>query len=292
MQNAIKYACLLGLLSAFTAGAFGQSSLKKAAKHKTHTIQDYINAGQWNQLFPHRFLNQATHSKQSNEMYSFASFLLAAKKYPDFVANSNDTLNIRELCAFLANIAQETSGGWEEAPGGYYTWGLYFTEEQNCQNGCPQYTDTGNKNYPPMSNCSYHGRGPKQLSWNYNYGQFSQDYFNNKDSLLRHPEIVSHDAIVAFSSALWFWMKPQKPKPSCHDIMTGNWIPTHADSLNNRLPGFGATINVINGGLECNGNQNTHTQYRLGYYLYFCNYFHVSPGENSNCMNQKPFNVQ
>jgi hypothetical protein len=41
----------------------------------------------------------------------------------------------RELAAFLANIAQETSGGWNDAPGGYYKWGLYFIEENNKEMG-------------------------------------------------------------------------------------------------------------------------------------------------------------
>jgi hypothetical protein len=47
----------------------------------------------------------------------------AAKHFPDFLNGDADTQK-RELAAFLANIAQETSGGWAEAPGGYFKWGL------------------------------------------------------------------------------------------------------------------------------------------------------------------------
>lgn len=39
--------------------------------------------------------------------------------------------------------------------------------------------------------------------------------------LLNQPELVSSDPVVAFRTALWFWMTPQSPKPSCHDVMQG-----------------------------------------------------------------------
>ena len=258
----------------------------------TSQLNKYLNKKKWNELFPHRNLNRHSKIDGQNEMYSYNSFLKAAKKFPQFLGNKNDTINKRELSAFLANIAQETSGGWDNAPDSYFTWGLYFTEEQNCNEGCQQYSDTTNKKYPPFNGCSYHGRGPKQLSWNYNYGQFSEAYFGDKDSLLKHPELLIHDAVLAFSSAIWFWMQSQKPKPSCHDIITGNWIPSHIDSSYNRLPGFGATVNVINGGIECNINEAKQTTYRYNYYLFFCKYFNVVPGPNLKCSNQKPFNIQ
>ena len=85
-------------------------------------------------------------------------------------------------------------------------------------------------------------------------------------------------------------MTPQFPKPSCHDIICEKWIPTAVDIEKGRLPGFGATVNVINGGVECgSGFDNAMTQHRYQYYLYFCKYFRVSPGENITCTNQKPF---
>lgn len=39
--------------------------------------------------------------------------------------------------------------------------------------------------------------------------------------LLNQPDLVAQDAVLAFKTALWFWMTPQFPKPSCHDVMTG-----------------------------------------------------------------------
>ncbi len=38
--------------------------------------------------------------------------------------------------------------------------------------------------------------------------------------LLNDPDLVHQDASVAFMTALWFWMTPQDPKPSCHAVMT------------------------------------------------------------------------
>ena len=38
------------------------------------------------------------------------------------------------------------------------------------------------------------------------------------------------------------------------------------------------------------GIENVKTSYRYQYYLYLCAYFHVSPGDNISCADQKPFN--
>ena len=40
----------------------------------------------------------------------------------------------------------------------------------------------------------------------------------------------------------------QSPKPSCHDALVGNWKPTAKDLKCGRKPGFGVTINIVNGG--------------------------------------------
>ncbi|MDE3125008.1 MAG: chitinase [Bacteroidota bacterium] len=251
----------------------------------------YLNQKKWDDLFPHRNGNKTSKNKASSvDIYSFANFLDALKFFPEFLVAKNTTLQKRELAAFLANMAFETGGGWPKAPDGYFKWGLYFVEEKGCESGCAQYSDTTKKDWMPVYGQSYHGRGPLQLSWNVNYGQFSAFLFGNKDSLLDHPNIVSQNGMVAFASALWFWMYPQKPKPSCHAVMSGYWQPNHYDSLRNILPGFGAVINIINGGIECGNNQAEEKYSRIGYYKYFCKYFNVTPGSYISCANQKPFN--
>ncbi|KAH9686914.1 Chitinase 6 [Citrus sinensis] len=46
---------------------------------------------------------------------------------------------------------------------------------------------------------------------------------------------------------------------------------------------LGATIQRINGALECGGKQPDEVQARIGYYTDYCNKFGVSPGENLSC---------
>lgn len=187
--------------------------------------------------------------------------------YADFVNKGSLEDRKKELAAFLANISHETTGGWVTAPGGAFSWGLHFREEVGYANGGSLgYRDEGNLNYPPYPGQSYHGRGPIQLSWNYNYGQMSEYLYGDKNILLKNPGKVTEDGALAFKTAIWFWMTPQAPKPSCHDVMVGKWIPTEQDTKAGRKPGFGMTINIINGGLECNQADNSKTQDRRGFY--------------------------
>lgn len=246
---------------------------------KNKNFEKLITSKKWDQLFPHR-----------NKIYSYKAICKATCYFPDFLNSKDIILQKRELAAFLANIAQETSGGWEQAPGGYFKWGLFYVEEQIDQS--IHYVDSSKLKFTPIKGVNYHGRGPKQLSWNYNYGQFSEAWFGTKDSLLKHPELVSSDEILCMASALWFWCYPQPPKPSCHQIMTETWKPTENDIKNGRLPGFGSTVNVINGGIECGkGKSFEKTKKRYEYYIYFCKFFDVSPGENISCENQLPFGI-
>jgi predicted chitinase len=88
------------------------------------------------------------------------------------------------------------------------------------------------------------------FSWsrNFNYGPAGKALgFDG----LRNPEMVSNSSVIAFKTALWFWMTEQKPKPSCHNVMVGRYVPTKADIAANRTAGFGLVTNIINGGLEC-----------------------------------------
>jgi hypothetical protein len=264
--------------------------LKESLKNTNKTnVTKYLTEKKWNELFPNRYGIGLKDSINNNpDFYSFEAFVSAAKIFPLFLSEGNENAQRKELAAFLANVAQETSGGWQTAPGGYFKWGLYFLEENDTFKIA--YNDTSKKNFPGVEGRYYFGRGPKQLTWNYNYGQFSEAWYGNKDTLLQHPDLLSKDPVLSFSSALWFWMTPQFPKPSCHDIMIDKWIPTANDTLKGRMPGFGATVNVINGGVECgSGSTLAKTQYRYDYYKYFCNYFKVSPGENISCANEKPF---
>jgi chitodextrinase len=189
--------------------------------------------------------------------------------YGSFAGEGDLAARKRELMAFLANISQETTGGWPAAPGGQYAWGLYFREEVGYEGTTNiGYRDETNALYPPAPGKSYHGRGPIQLSYNYNYGQASEFIFGDKNVLLANPEKVIQEGVIAFQTAIWFWMAQQYPKPSCHDVMIpGKWTPTAEQTAIGLKPGFGATVNIINGGIECGGTtENTKVLSRIGHY--------------------------
>ena len=75
--------------------------------------------------------------------------------------------------------------------------------------------------------------------------------FGDASVLLAKPDRVASEGWLAFASALWVYMTPQSPKPSMHDIVTGFWQPNEADLAAGFKLGFGATINVFKGSLEC-----------------------------------------
>ena len=174
--------------------------------------------------------------------------------FGSFLAVGSQNDRRRELAAFLANIAHETTGGWPTAPGGRFAWGLFFNEEVGFAGATASpYVRPDNPNFPPAPGRSYHGRGPIQLSWNCNYGLFSAIFFDGDISvLLDNPHTVVECGVLGFMTALAFWMMPQG-RPSCHQIMTRTWQPTAADIAAGRGNlGFGLTIMVINGGIERN----------------------------------------
>jgi hypothetical protein len=266
-----------------------------ADKKNEHTnLTKFLDPKKWDSLFPNRyhiskFPDSNFNGVAKKDFYNFDAFLTAAKMFPLFLGDGNDSIQRRELAAFLANIAHETSGGWDDAPGGMNQWGLYFVSEKGYPNQSFNYADTSKKKWLPVAGRSYHGRGPMQLSWNYNYGQFSEAYFGDKQILLNEPDLLLKDAVLSFASAIWFWVRDQYPKPSCHDLMAGQWEPTAKDIAGGRGLGFGTVVNVINGGLECGENHSERTKYRYGYYQHFCNFLHINQGPNAECSTQKPF---
>ncbi|KAF4647009.1 hypothetical protein FOL47_005239, partial [Perkinsus chesapeaki] len=158
--------------------------------------------------------------------------------------------------------------------------GLYYFNEVNpSQDYCATSPQWVQDRFPCYPGQMYFGRGAKQISYNYNYGPFSVVIFNNASVLLADPGKVIDDGWLAFASAIWFDMTPQTPKPSVHDVFTGWWKPNQADKDASRLPGFGATIMITNGGIEC-GHASKQADNRIEYYKGFCEYFGISPGED------------
>lgn len=126
------------------------------------------------------------------------------------------------------------------------------------------------------------------MSSNYNYGPAGEALGLD---LLSQPDLVATDALVSFKTAIWFWMTPQWNKPSAHDVITGQWIPSDADQQAGRLPGYGVITNIINGGIECGRGFNQAVKNRIEYYERYCRMLGVSYGDNLDCYNQTSFGV-
>ncbi len=173
----------------------------------------------------------------------------------------------RELAALFAHAAQETGGGDPLNSFEYLREGGSY----------------GNKNYqpgvsdPPCGapfDCSnawalYYGRGPKQVTHFYNYAGFSAARFvtsgtmKNFNYLLKWPDLVAYDTELYFLSGIWFMMANQPPKPSIHEIILHRYAPPSTKCTEATCGGlaydatmglthpFTATIEIINGGIEC-----------------------------------------
>jgi len=223
-----------------------------------------------------------------SSFFTHAALVQAASQFPEFANSGNVLQDKLELAAFLGQTSHETTGGWSTAPGGPQAWGYCFKEEVGCEEGyCVGYCQAGNPcaeigegfNCTCEADQTYQGRGPMQLSWNYNYGQASQDLFNNASILMENPSLVAENATVAYLAGLWFWMTPQSPKPSCHDVMVGAWTPSADDASANRVAGFGMVTNIINGGLECNMQTNPKVQDRVDFFRRFAGLLEVDVDE-------------
>ncbi|OAY52241.1 endochitinase [Manihot esculenta] len=213
--------------------------------------------------------------------YTYEAFITAAKAFPGFGTTGDDATRKREIAAFLGQTSHETTGGWPTAPDGPYAWGYCFVRERTPSDYC-----SPSATYPCAPGKQYYGRGPIQLSWNYNYGQCGNAI---GVGLLNNPDLVATDPVISFKTAIWFWMTPQSPKPSCHNVIIGKWSPTPADSAAGRVPGYGVITNIINGGIECGKGPNEQNKDRIGFYKRYCDIFGVSYGSNLDCYNQRPF---
>ena len=257
------------------AGILASGLTGLSHQREDHALSSLLSKDQYEKLFPHH-----------HAIYTYEALIKAAAGFPLFAGEGDPTIRKRELAAFFAHIAHETTNG---GPGNY-TGGLYYTEEQACLDGhCTQYNTGGASPYQPAPGKSYYGRGPLQLTYAYNYGLAGEELGL---PLLAKPELVSHDGVIAFRTALWFWMKRQNPKPSCHDIVCGKWKPTPEDLRLHRRPGFGMTINIINGGLECNTNNRVvkdQREERIGFYKYMAARLQVTVEKDCDCADMAPY---
>ncbi|KAJ0249415.1 hypothetical protein HA466_0149110 [Hirschfeldia incana] len=246
----------------------------------TGDLSDIISRDMFYEMLPHMNENDCT----AKVFFTYDAFITAAKSFPRFGNTGNLATRKKEIAAFFGQTSHETTGGWPDAPGGANTWGYCFKDELDKSD---PHCDRTKPEWPCAPGQFYYGRGPIMLSWNYNYGPCGRDLGLN---LLKDPTIVSNDPVISFQAAIWFWMTPQAPKPSCHDVITDQWQPSPADISAGRLPGYGVITNIINGGLECGGRNVALVQDRISFYTRYCGMFGVDPGSNVDCDKQRPFN--
>lgn len=309
----------------------------------------------WNWMFPLRSgrydLNGGTRNLPpfanpdgSTDVFNLNAFRKAvltyntwakANGYKQFLNEGTLRQQAQEFLVFWAKSSRETSGSWSNAPAPWaedvkdsqgrpakaWKGGLYWVEEVGYSTNADgtsaaiNYVDAGSTEFPPVAGRSYYGRGVIQLSWNYNYGLFSQWLFNNgmlpelitaRDTLLKRPDHVATNGALSILSGIWFWMTPQGQKPSSHDVLYGDVSNISASGTDPGLPqlrtGFsvggqakgptasgdssdeevmafrlGSIINIVNGGLECNGAASWHggPPQRVSYYNAYANYLNA-----------------
>lgn len=194
------------------------------------------------QSFFNGIINQAGSGCAGKSFYTRSAFISAAQSYPGF-ASGNQDVKKREIAAFFAHVTHETG---------------HFCYKEEINGASHNYCDSSNTQWPCAPGKNYYGRGPIQISWNYNYGPAGKSIgFDGLNS----PETVANDPVIAFKTAFWFWMNNVHSKIG---------------------QGFGATIRAING-MECNGGNTGAVNARVQYYTQYCSQLGVSPGGNLRC---------
>ncbi|ELI1839639.1 chitinase [Vibrio fluvialis] len=260
-------------------------------------------------MFPQSEWDYLTHMAAPE--YTYTRFLRAIGKFPAFCGDYTDGRDADAICkksivTAFAHFSQETGGhiakdnvsdnplaldewqqalvhvremGWSEGQKGYTT-------------GCGQ-NDWQNARWPCAAGQGYFGRGAKQLSYHFNYGAFSEAMFDGDATvLLNNPGLVA-DSWLNLASAIWFFLTPQAPKPAMLHVIDRTWVPSQREIDAGIGYGFGTTINVINGGIEC-GEQNKNKGQpvnRIRYWEGLAEHYQIpqQPDEKNTCWQQTPY---
>jgi chitodextrinase len=243
--------------------------------------------------------------------YTYTRFLRAIGKFPAFCGEYTDGRDSDAICkksiiTAFAHFAQETGGhiakdNVSDNPLQLEEWqqALVHVREMGWSEGQPGYTtgcgqnDWQNRRWPCADGQGYFGRGAKQLSYHFNYGAFSEVMFNGDATvLLNNPGLVA-DSWLNLASAIWFFLTPQAPKPAMLHVIDRTWVPSQKELAAGIGYGFGTTINVINGGIECGEQNRTKGQpvNRIRYWEGLSNYYNipVEADEENTCWQQTPF---
>ncbi|CAN1275424.1 Chitinase 6 [Linum perenne] len=216
-------------------------------------VADIVTQDFWNSIH-----DQAGNECAGKTFYTRDAFLQATGSYPDFGNRGSETDSKREIAAFFAHVTQETGSNNSLTPSSYlYLTGMCYVEEIDRSNN---FCEPKPPQYPCADGKSYYGRGPLQLTHNYNYKDCGDA--NNFDGV-NDPDIVARDPVLAWKTALWFW--------------TVNAWPVLIPQ------GFGETIRKVNGGIECDGKQPILVGNRVMFYNSYCQRFGIPPEPNATC---------
>ena len=198
-----------------------------------------VSQAQFNEMFPN-----------ANSFYTYSGLVSAMSAYPTFATTGGTTVEEQEAAAFLANVDHETGGL------------VYINEIDQSGDYC------ASESYGcPAGTYAYYGRGPLQISWNFNYEAAGQAIGQD---LLDNPDLVATNSTISWETALWYWM-----------TSTGGGSVTSHEAMVTGA-GFGDTIRAIND-IECNGGDTAEMQDRVNDYESFTSILGVSPGSNLTC---------
>ena len=217
--------------------------------------------------------------------YTYQRFLQAVAKFPavcdDYADGRNaDAICRHSLATMFAHFGQETGDHNGSIPLPQWRQGLKYLREMGCDEngaGCGYNIECADPVFNKVWTCGvnadgsfkkYFGRGAKQLSYNYNYGPFSQAMNNGDQSvLLKNPDLVA-STWLNLASATFFFVYPQPPKPSMLHVLDGTWVPNQADRAAGAGNNFATTIMIINA--ECGqGSEKPAAQNRIDYFKQF-----------------------
>eukprot|EP00004_Rigifila_ramosa_P000466 TRINITY_DN1048_c0_g1_i2.p1 TRINITY_DN1048_c0_g1~~TRINITY_DN1048_c0_g1_i2.p1 ORF type:complete len:652 (+),score=136.73 TRINITY_DN1048_c0_g1_i2:38-1957(+) len=293
-------------------------------------IESWLTQADFNYLF--YFANQG-HGPNNCAPYNYQAFVIACRYFPEFGAIvGGDTATAKlDVAGFFAQMVQETGRNYIDPGypddcifrGGLYHWmeggeACFLQTQSNCYNpyasggtcsSAGRYCFTGD--YADIFPCTsgvagapcFFGRGPIQLSYNSNYGNF-KNWLSSKNitvDLVGHPELLFNSLAppLAFMGSLWYYMTAQANKFSMHSVITGTWTPNTDTrtwiatakglnpATNTDFRAFGPLNFIING--ECSTGAPSATgngePRRRAAFIFYCNYFGVNPSlaEPTSC---------
>jgi len=294
--RAVKASIATRANSVVTAVAPGLASNPENVKR----VEKILPVSQWEYLF-----------SQRDKSYTYTGLLQAIAKFSGVCmtytdGRDSDAICRKTLATMFAHFTQETGAHDPNSATPQWRQALYFVRESGCSEssyGCPYNNECNpttwqGQTWPCGKDAQgrfkqYFGRGAKQLSYNYNYGPFSDAMFGDVKVLLNNPEQVA-DTWLNLASAVFFYVYPASPKPSMLHVVDGTWKPNAVDTAAGIKPGFGATTNIINGGIECGqGYEKPQSVNRMAYYREHAAALGVPvpSTEELGCANQKSFAV-